>query len=93
LSGLEQALRIFAGAGCRTVLLNGSFVSVKVLPQDYDAAAKDAALVVRRCLTRSCWIPQQVAAMKLKYGGSSPCDDGHSGRSLSRLFQRDKNAS
>ena len=36
LGGLLAALQNLAGAGCGSVLLNGSFVSEKTLPQDYD---------------------------------------------------------
>ena len=38
LDGLLAALRNLAAAGCRSVLLDGSFVSEKDLPADYDAA-------------------------------------------------------
>jgi len=36
--GLLAACRNLAAAGCRELLLNGSFVSAKSLPGDYDAA-------------------------------------------------------
>ena len=36
--GLLAALQNLAGAGCRSVLLDGSFVSRKDLPEDYDGA-------------------------------------------------------
>jgi hypothetical protein len=36
--GLLLALQNLAGAGCRSVLLDGSFVSQKDLPEDYDGA-------------------------------------------------------
>jgi uncharacterized protein DUF6932 len=38
IGGLLAALQNIAGAGCRLVLLDGSFVSLKELPQDYDGA-------------------------------------------------------
>ena len=37
ISGLRAALENLKGAGCRTVYVNGSFVTDKVLPNDYDA--------------------------------------------------------
>ena len=37
LSGLRAALENLKAAGCRTVYINGSFVTKKVLPNDYDA--------------------------------------------------------
>lgn len=36
--GLLAALQNLAGAGCRSILLDGSFVSHKDLPEDYDGA-------------------------------------------------------
>jgi hypothetical protein len=38
LGGLLAALQNLAGAGCQSVLLDGSFVSQKDLPEDYDGA-------------------------------------------------------
>ena len=38
LTGLRRALVNFAKAGCSSVLLNGSFVTKKEQPGDYDAA-------------------------------------------------------
>lgn len=38
IGGLLAALRNLAGAGCRSVLLDGSFVTLKELPKDYDGA-------------------------------------------------------
>ena len=38
LGGLLAASQNLADAGCGYILLNGSFVSEKTLPQDYDAA-------------------------------------------------------
>ena len=37
LAGLRRALMDFAKAGCSSVLLNGSFITKKELPGDYDA--------------------------------------------------------
>lgn len=36
--GLRAALRSLAEAGCRSVILDGSFVSTKEFPEDYDGA-------------------------------------------------------
>lgn len=37
MAGLRAALENLKGAGCRTVYLDGSFVTIKVTPNDYDA--------------------------------------------------------
>lgn len=36
LSGLEEAVRNLSASGCRTVYIDGSFVTAKELPDDYD---------------------------------------------------------
>ena len=92
-SGLEQALRSFALAGCRTMLLDGSFVSVKTLPQDYDAAWEpkgvDPALLDPVLLD----FTRKRAAMKMKYGGEFfPATGLAAAGVLYRdFFQQDKN--
>jgi hypothetical protein len=67
--GLLAALMNLAGAGCRSVLLNGSFVSEKELPRDYDGAwdtaGVDPALLDPVLLNFS----NGRAAMKSKYLG------------------------
>jgi hypothetical protein len=37
IGGLARALRSFRKAGCSTIYLDGSFVTAKVIPGDYDA--------------------------------------------------------
>ena len=39
--GLLDALRSLKGAGCRTAYLDGSFVTAKDLPGDFDALLED----------------------------------------------------
>jgi hypothetical protein len=68
-NGLLMALFNLAGAGCPTVLLDGSFISTKTLPADYDAAWEprgvNPALLDPVLLDFS----RGRAAMKTKYGG------------------------
>ena len=93
MNGLEQALRSFAGAGCRTVLLDGSFVSVKALPQDYDAAWEPAGVDPMRLDPVLLDFSRKRAAMKLKYGGEFfPATALAAAGVLYRdFFQKDKN--
>ena len=68
-AGLLEALRELAAAGCRSVLLNGSFVSDKEKPGDYDLAWEPAG--VNRALLDPVlrdWTNAR-AAMKAKYKG------------------------
>lgn len=69
IGGLLAALQNLAGARCRSVLLDGSFVSQKDLPEDYDGAwdtrGVDPALLDPVLLDFS----NGRAAMKSKYLG------------------------
>jgi hypothetical protein len=69
LDGLLRAVTNLAGAGCRVVLLDGSFVSEKQFPQDYDGTWEpygvDPDLVDPVLLDFS----HGRAAMKAKYAG------------------------
>ncbi len=69
IGGLLAALRNLAGAGCRSILLDGSFVSERDLPEDYDGAwdtmGVDPALLDPVLLDFS----NGRAAMKSKYLG------------------------
>ena|SRR5258708_10444570 len=93
LQGLRAALEMLARAGCQMVYLDGSFVTAKAIPGDYDA----------------CWDSQGVnpalldpiilsfansrAAQKLKYRGEffiAGWREQSSGRLFLEFFQVDK---
>ena len=67
-SGLLGALYNLAGAKCRSVILDGSFVSLKDLPNDYDGAWDTRN--VNFCLIDPVLLnfANSPEAMKLKYG-------------------------
>ena len=44
MTGLREALQQLKNAGCRTVYLDGSFVSNKEIPNDYDACWEEAGV-------------------------------------------------
>ena len=44
MTGLRAALDNLKGAGCRTVYLNGSFVTSRELPNDYDACWEETGV-------------------------------------------------
>lgn len=67
--GLLAALRNLAGAGCRSVLLDGSFVSQKDLPEDYDGAWDTQGVDPYRLDPVLLDFSNARAAMKSKYLG------------------------
>jgi hypothetical protein len=93
LDGLKQALQSLTYAGCQTVYIDGSFVTDKEIPGDFDA----------------CWDPTEVdgarldpvlldfsnrrAAQKAKYGGELFPSVGFAdpaGNTFLEFFQMDK---
>ena len=93
LGGLRQALLNLRDAGCKKVLLDGSFVSAKALPNDYDGAWEPAGvdpdLIDEVLLT----FDAGRAAMKGKYFGELfPATELANGRTIYRdFFQKDRN--
>lgn len=69
IAGLLAACRNLAGAGCRFVLLNGSFVSAKSLPNDYDGVWETVGVDPDRLDPVLLDFSNRRAAMKSKYLG------------------------
>ena len=69
IGGLLLALQNLAGAGCRTLLLDGSFVSQKDLPEDYDGAWDTQGVDPYRLDPVLLDFSNARAAMKSKYLG------------------------
>lgn len=67
--GLLGALQNLAGAGCRFVLLDGSFISQKQLPEDYDGAWDIQGVDPNRLDPVLLDFSNGRAAMKSKYLG------------------------
>lgn len=67
--GLLAACRNLAAAGCREPLLNGSFVTAKPLPGDYDAAWETAGVDPDRLDPVLLDFSNRRAAMNEKYLG------------------------
>lgn len=68
-TGLFAALKNLADAGCRSVLLDGSFVTERPLPQDYDGAWEPHGVDPYKLDPVLLDFSNGRAAMKLKYGG------------------------
>ena len=69
MGGFLAACRNLATAGCRELLLDGSFVSAKALPADYDAAWETAGVDPGRLDPVLLDFDNRRAAMKAKYLG------------------------
>lgn len=94
LDGLLDALRSLKHAGCRTAYLDGSLVTTKDLPGDFDAcweiAGVDASRLDRELLDFS----NRRAAQKARYGGELfPAETAAepAGTTFLDYFQRDRN--
>ncbi len=69
LDGLLAACRNLAGAGCSELLLDGSFVTAKLLPRDYDGAWEPAGVNLNLLDPILLDFRNRRAAMKAKYLG------------------------
>jgi hypothetical protein len=92
-AGLLAALVNLAGAGCRIVILDGSFVSKTPLPQDYDAAWEPQGVDPFKLDPVLLDFDNERAAMKAKYGGEFfPASAAAAVGVLYRdFFQKDRN--
>ena len=68
-TGLYAALKNLAGDGCRSVLLDGSFISERPLPNDYDGAWETQGVDPYKLDPVLLDFSNGRAAMKAKFGG------------------------
>lgn len=95
-SGMEQALTILRSAGCNRVYVDGSFVTAKAAPGDYDIAWEpsgvDVVLLLRLDPVFGLFDNGR-AAQKAKYQGEffpSSTAEALTGRTFLDFFQVDK---
>ena len=67
--GLRQALRSLTGAGCRTVYVDGSFVTAKEIPGDFDGCWDPMGVDGDRLDPVLLDFSNRRAAQKAAYGG------------------------
>ena len=93
LRGLYRALTNLAHAGCRSVLLDGSFVTSKAFPGDYDGAWDTEEVDVNRLDPILMDLSNLRLAMKAKYAGElfPASSEARRGISFSEFFQADRN--
>ncbi|OWK37392.1 DUF6932 family protein [Fimbriiglobus ruber] len=96
LAGLKRALVPLRSAGCRQLYLDGSFVTAKEIPGDYDAAWNPIGvnlLMLRLVEPVFFDFRNKRAAQKAKYGGEffpSTGDADGCGKTFFDFFQQDK---
>lgn len=69
LGGLHRAMRALMTAGCKTVYVDGSFVTSKELPKDYDVAWDASGVIVAKLDPVFDDFSNERAAQKAKYLG------------------------
>ena len=93
LSGLRTALESLRNAGCQTVYLDGSFVSSKLEPGDFDACWDEEGVDLDKLDPVLLVFDDRRAAQKAKFGGEFfpagwPADERD--RVFLNFFQIDK---
>jgi len=93
LAGLEAALRALRAAGCRAVYVDGSFVTAKEIPNDYDCCWDAVGVDPARLDPTFLNFKNKREAQKIKYGGEffpAHMPEGLTGRVFIEFFQIDK---
>jgi len=95
LAGLAEAITALAAAGCSRVWLNGSFVTTKDEPGDFDAVWDPTGvdrLLLEQLAPEVLDLTNLRAAQKLRFGGElfPNIVEGASGKSFERFFQTDR---
>ena len=91
--GLRTALEDLKGAGCRTVYINGSFVTTKNLPNDFDACWEEDGVEPAALDPVLLTFDPGRATQKAKYMGElfpASVIAGAGGLSFLEFFQTDK---
>lgn len=93
LDGLLDALRSLEAAGCRTAYLDGSFITAKEHPGDFDACWESVGVLADRLDPELLDFSNKCAAQKARYGGEFyPADwpANSEGIPFLDIFQRDR---
>ena len=92
-TGFRAAIENLRDAGCRTVYLNGSFVTSKAMPNDYDACWEEAGVDPTTLDPALLTFDAGWAAQKAKYMGElfpASIIADTAGLSFLEFFQTDK---
>jgi uncharacterized protein DUF6932 len=95
LMGLREALERLAAAGCLSVYINGSFVTVKEFPGDFDACWDITGVDPARLDPVFLDLNNRRTAQKQRFMGEffpAQLPEGASGRTFLEFFQIQKNS-
>lgn len=92
LDGLADAVEVLAAAGCRRLWLNGSFVTAKEEPADFDACWESADVDIDMLDPVLLDFSARRAAQKARFGGElfPNVVDGGSGLTFAEFFQNER---
>ena len=93
LKGLKAALDSLKAAGCQTVFVNGSFVTAKSVPGDFDACWDLKGVDPQRLDPVLLKFDDGRIAQRTKYGGElfpAQFSEGVTGKRFMEFFQVDK---
>lgn len=93
LDGLLDALRSLKGAGCATAHLDGSLVTSKDHPGDFDACWESSGVTLNRLDSELLTFSDGRAAQKARYGGElypAEWPANADGTTYLDFFQRDR---
>ena len=93
LRGVREALVLLKAAGCRLVYLDGSFVTSKPMPGDFDACWGVDGVDVERLDPVFLDFANRPARQKERFGGEffpAELPEGRTGRTFLEFFQIDK---
>jgi len=92
LDGLAEAIELLAAAGCRRVWLNGSFVTAKEEPGDFDGCWDTAGVDIDALDPVLLDLSNRRAAMKARFGGElfPNVVEAGSGLAFADFFQNER---
>ena len=95
LDGLAEAIELLAAAGCRRIWLNGSFVTAKDEPGDFDACWDTDEVDLEALDPLLMDLSNQRAAQKARFGGElfPNVIETQSGLSFAEFFQNERDTS
>ncbi len=95
LDGLAEAIELLAAAGCQTLWLNGSFVTAKDEPGDFDACWDTAGVDLDALDPVLLDLSDHRSAQKARFGGElfPNVIETQSGLSFAEFFQNERDTS